>query len=177
MYKLGGILMKKKSKYILLFLITFLLISIAFGVNYGSTEEEDPLVTQSYVEMRIEQMKTYFQEQIDTLKKSVEGLKGDLAKIDTNTSGSGVFEPVVIKPGQKLIGGMGTELILRVGRAKAIANSQGGIVDVTGGIDIQDNKDIPKQHLLIIPRDDGRGIYSLGTGDTILMVKGSYKVE
>lgn len=154
--------MKKFNFLIIVLLTVFMSFNIVLAVDEPGGEN-DPLVTQSYIEMQISQLKTYIDEQISTLKNS--------------GSGSLAFEPVTIKPGQKLIGGAGTEMILRVGAAKAIANSEGGIVDTTGGLDIADGKAIPKQHLLIIPRNDGRGILGTGSVDTILMVKGAYKIQ
>ena len=168
--------MKKFNLVMLIFLLVFMLFNVAVAVDEQSGGENDPIVTQSYIEMRIEQVKTYCDEkvnnintQIQSLQTQIEGAKGEQI---INT-----FEPVTVRPGQKLIGGEGTEIILRVGTATAITNIECGIVDATGGVDILNGKNIPQQHLLIVPRDDGRGISVVGKGDAMLMVKGAYIIQ
>ncbi len=70
----------------------------------------------------------------------------------------------------------GAEIILRGGSASAIASQQGGLSDVTGGRDLQTGAIIPTNHLLIIPRSDGRGIQA--TSEKIwVMVKGAYEIK
>lgn len=157
--------MTKTKMNILLFITVLSVFTIICGVSYGLTEGEDPLVTQSYVEMRIEQVKTYIDEKVAAINTG------------TGSSGAAVFQPVTVPVGSKLIGGTGTELIVRVGYSKAIASVDGGLVDATGGVDIQNSKDVPKQHLIIIPRADGRGILIGGTTQAVVMVKGTYSIQ
>jgi hypothetical protein len=153
--------MKKLKISVLIALLIFLFFNIAY-----SEEENDPLITQSYMELRLQQIKTYIDEKIDNISSDGQ-----------NTNPSNIFKPVTVKSGVKVIGDEGTELILRAGNAKAIANTQGGIIDTTGAIDIQNNKDIPKQHLLIIPRKDGRGVIISSKEDAVIMIKGNYTIE
>ncbi|KAB3534170.1 hypothetical protein F8154_09540 [Alkaliphilus pronyensis] len=127
----------------------------------GSTE--DPLVTQSYVEQRIEQFKYYVDQK---LANNETGQPSEAAS---------TFKVVELKNGERLITGGGTELILRSGKAKAIVSELGGLSNVTEGYDIGKDQSIPTNHLLIIPRDDGRGV--IATTDAILMVKGAYTIQ
>jgi hypothetical protein len=78
-------------------------------------------------------------------------------------------------PGQKLEGNGGTEIIVRSGTARAVASSQGGVCDLTGGKDLAQGERVPLNHLLILPRTDGRGIVA----DTALfiMVRGPYVIK
>ena len=79
--------------------------------------------------------------------------------------------------GNKIIAEAGTEIILRFssGQTTAITSYMGGLSDVTAGVDIQEGQRIPTNHLLIIPRSDGRGIRI--TERAIFMIKGPYRVE
>lgn len=123
--------------------------------------ESDPLVTLSYVNTKIEQIKSYVDDRISNLGAS-------------NNSGSELVI-VNVPKGSYLICSAGTEIILRSGKAMAVVSPQGGLADVTAGVDLEKDASIPSNHLLIIPRDDGRGAYA--TTDTIFMVRGEYEVR
>ena len=99
----------KKTKFIIAAIVALALIAATAAVGAASYEpgsSEDPIVTKSYVDS-----------QIEALKKS--------------GGSTVVFEPVSVAEGKSLIGGTGTELILRSGGALAIAKGQDGIPDVT----------------------------------------------
>ncbi len=121
-----------------------------FGKGLASPEsalpgsEQDPLVTKSYVDEMIGQI------------------------------GKTAFEVVEVPAGKTLIGKAGTEIILRSGSALAIDSQLGGLSDVTAGADLRARQNIPANHLLIIPRDDGRGISA--SQNIIVMVRGDYEV-
>lgn len=85
------------------------------------------------------------------------------------------LEVVNLRSGQSLLAEGGTEIILRGGRAVVIASPLGGLCDVTQGRDLSAGEVIPANHLLIVPRDDGRGVKA--ETDTILMVRGGYRVQ
>jgi len=55
----------------------------------------------------------------------------------------------------------GAEFITRRGQAVIVDSTGNGIPDVTGGEDIFANNNVPLNHMLIVPRDDGRGIKAL----------------
>lgn len=168
--------MKKIKVSVLIFLIVFLSFNVAVALD-TPPDENDPLVTQSYVELRINQVKTYFDEKINSIVSDVSSLKTEISNMKQTTPSNNAFEPVILKYGQRFIGEAGTEFILRVGTGKSITTDEGGIVDATGGIDIQNNKELPKQHLLIIPRSDGRGMQVTDKQGAIIMVKGGYKIQ
>lgn len=136
-------------------------------VVYANTREagssDDPLVTLSLVEQKIEQIKYYVDEK----------LKNNAGGPSPNPESS--FEVVELKAGSSLIGGQGTEVILRSGRAIAIDSPLGGLSDVTGAKDLVKDENVPANHLLIIPRDDSRGIKAVT--DVFAMVKGSYEIR
>jgi hypothetical protein len=84
----------------------------------------------------------------------------------------GAFTPLEIAEGQKLIGGEGTELILRSGEAKAVSGGSNGIADLTDGQDLADGAPLQANHLLLIPRSDGRGLTALT--NIWVLVRGNY---
>ena len=132
--------------------ILIITLIIVFGIVIGTGEvmgvapgsNQDPLVSKSYVDSRIE---------------AVMDLIGKLSSNnDTSTSDSLMtYEVVEVAAGKSLIGYQGTEIILRGGKGLAITAPLGGLQDMTEGTDILSGQDIPKYHLIIIPRDDGRG--------------------
>jgi len=122
----------------------------------------DPLVSRSYVDEKIGEIKRYIDGKINNSGEN--GL-----------SGSKDLEVISLEKGQSIIGTGGTEIILRSGRALAIGSDLGGISDVTSGKDLKDNESVKTNHLLIIPRSDGRGVYSLG--ETYFIVRGNYTIE
>ena len=162
--------MKKnlKTQILSAAIVIFVLIAVVSMV-YASTNDlgskDDPIVTLSYLELKISQLKDY----ID--KKSFS--PGDLQSADPTDNLT--YEVVELKKGQYLVAGAGTEVILRAGEATAIISPLGGLSDVTGARDIQQDEKIPTDHLLIIPRDDGRGLRALS--DSFLLVRGKYTIK
>lgn len=136
----------------------------------GST---DPVVTKSYVDREIAKVKAN-EEMVDLLNKEVNDLKREISGLKVDGAGKDIYEVVYAEPGEKLIGGQGTEIILRAGQGTAITSELGGLQDVTGGEDISHGF-IPKYHLLITPRDDGRGV--MVTKRATFMVRGEYSIK
>lgn len=91
--------------------------------------------------------------------------------VDSRTS----YSPISLTAGQKLIGGEGTEIILRSGEATAIDNGANGISDLTIGTDLMTGSQVVTNHLLLVPRNDGRGITA--TTDIWVMVRGTYTIQ
>lgn len=135
--------------------------------------ETDPLVTLSYVEKKIEQVKYYIDERIRNIGSD-----------NQNTSS---WQVVDVPAGSFLICKDGTEIILRAGEAKSISKitevvkSNGieiidnGLTDVTAGRDLKTDENIMRDHLLIVPRDDGRGAKAIR--NSTFLVKGKYEIR
>lgn len=173
------------KKVLVCIIIFTLVLSISISATPG--DSSDPIVVLSYLNQRIknlindyklDKLATY-ETAIDENKKIIEEnnkkideLKQQLENINSGTT---ELEVVTLTAGQKLIAGAGTEIILRSGDATAIASNLGGLSDVTLASDIQQGAQIAKNHLLIVPRDDGRGVYS--PNGAILMVRGKYTIE
>lgn len=81
---------------------------------------------------------------------------------------------VELPAGARLIGEAGTELILRSGQATAIDSLLGGLANVTRGVDLRMGEVVPANHLLIVPRGDGRGLFAVTP--IVVMVRGGHRV-
>lgn len=112
--------------------------------------ESDPVVTKSYVDSKI-------------------------AQIQGGGAGSNTYTVVQANAGQKVIGKGGTEMILRSGEATAIDNGANGVSDITAGQDLMTGQRVGLNHLLLVPKDDGRGIQALT--EIFVMVRGSYSIQ
>jgi hypothetical protein len=116
----------------------------------------------------------------NTAKKSdllVFPTRAEVAALPTTAyvDGKLAFQVVQVEAGHRLIGEAGTEIVLRGGRGTAIGSAQGGMLDSTGGADVTTGTAIAPNHLMIVPRADGRGVAA--TTGMILMVKGGYRIE
>lgn len=120
-----------------------------FGAESGAGTAGDPVVTKSYV---------------DALFASV-----------SQGTEAAVFEVVEVDAGASLIGGAGTELILRGGKATAIDNGADGVSDLTAGKDLRSGTAVALNHLLLVPRADGRGLRC--ESKSWVMVKGAYTIQ
>jgi hypothetical protein len=156
------------KKVLVLTLILLLAFSTVIFAAPGDTS--DPIVVLSYLNEQIEALiSKYKLEDIDDMQKQIDNLDS------SGGSSSGMaLEIVEIRNGEKIIAGSGSELILRGGEAVIIGSEMGGISDVTLGKDFVSGMSVVPNHLMIVPRDDGRGVYA--EKYAIFMVRGSYKV-
>ncbi|MBP3284673.1 MAG: hypothetical protein J6M02_04160 [Clostridia bacterium] len=175
-------LLKNKGILFLLIAVFSLLLVVAFAAEPGS--EGDPLISLSYFENKIEQLKTEVTETLtnaieQTLASKLESMQTDLDKTiqdvkeQAKSTTSGSFELITLAENESLICQTGTEIIIRSGRCAAIATEAGGLSDTTDGKDIPNGEIIQKNHLIIVPKNDGRGIRCEITG--AVMIKGSYE--
>ncbi|NMA82299.1 MAG: hypothetical protein GX962_00345 [Epulopiscium sp.] len=185
--------MKRRHKMVIGLMIFFIAGILFFplewvhgtGVEPGT--QGDPLVSKSYVDKRINEILSLVQGKpvtgnpsdgagnidIDDLLEQVDLMIQFRMKEAGITAPS--YETVEVKKGQQIVGNQGTEMILRSGKAKAMASTSGGLQNVTAGADIAQDQQIPQYHLIIIPRSDGRGFEM--TADGWLMIRGEYQVQ
>jgi hypothetical protein len=156
------------KKVLVLTLILLLAFSTVIFAAPGDTS--DPIVVLSYLNEQIEALiSKYKLEDIDEMQKQIDNLDS------SGGSSSGMaLEIVEIRDGEKIIAGSGSELILRGGEAVIIGSEMGGISDVTLGKDFVSGMSVVPNHLMIVPRDDGRGVYA--EEYAIFMVRGTYEV-
>jgi len=164
--------------------LSAVMISSADGVAPGS--EQDPIVTQSYVEQKAEQIKYYIDslikkpnddnavqaQEIEKLKQEVERLTAELAKAQASTK----FEVVELAKNQILIAGEGAEIIPRSGKFTAIAGTNGNLSDISAAKDLSNGEAAPLNHMLIASRGDGRGI-KVESDKAFLIIKGTYTLK
>lgn len=152
-----------------------LLIGNTFGISNGASDpggDDDPVVSQSMLDSKIEVVtklvQSYGQKIEDLTKTSQGSTQGTVQK----------FEVVEVKLAKSVICGESTEIILRSGKAKAISSDAGGLADITSdsGTDLKSGANIPTNHLLLVPRDDGRGIKILSASAWV-MIKGKYEIK
>jgi len=203
---LGFLKKVKKSKKVFLVLILGLIFSLSIGhIASGKTlepgSEEDPLVSKSYVDYVIQKLESNINSRFNNLK-SLDGDSGESKAKDeviekmaekiielTRTVNSLTaqikeqekylkYEVVEVEAGQKIIFKESSEVILRSGKALAIAGKNGdGLADITTDSDknnLVTDDVVPPNHLLLVSRDDGRGLKAITK--LYVLVKGSYTI-
>lgn len=130
-------------------------IAVALAASGEAGSQDDPLVTKSYVDGKIAEVKS--------------------SNSSGGSSSAGTYKSISLEEGQSLIGGEGTEMILRSGEATALDNGANGISDVTAGVDLWTGNPVATNHLLLVPRADGRGIKA--TTIIWVMVRGEYSIQ
>lgn len=160
-----------KQKILIGIQIFFATAIIATGVTFANQAggSDDPLVAKSYVDDKINQV-------LEVINTTVGSNGNGNTQTNTNVQISGnSFRPVLVEVGQTIYGKEGTELILRSGKGNAVVPGAEGIANITNGLEIKNKNTVNKNQLLIIPRDDGRGIKV--TEKAWFLVKGDYEIK
>jgi predicted RNase H-like nuclease (RuvC/YqgF family) len=166
----------------LTFIVSVLLLAhMVQAENAIPGTEEDPAVAKSYVDAEISKINEHINalnDKINELNAKADSLvlKSEelTSKIEEMTAGE-KFEPIEVMAGQKIMLGASAEIVLRSGKATAIAGTYGGLANVAAGVDLQTGDNITPNNLLLISRDDGRGIKA--ETDIWVIVKGRYTIE
>lgn len=153
-------LLKKVHIALILFLLsTIAVIHIAQAVTAEPGTNEDPIVSQSYVDAKIGELNAT----INSLKQQLQNTQYPK------------FEVIEVEAGKQLVAGASTELILRGGEATAVASNEGGISNLISGKDLKTGEQVPLDQLLLIPRDDGRGLKIVKK--SWILIKGQYTIK
>ena len=166
----------------IILVLSAVVISAADGVTPGS--EQDPIVTQSYVEQKSEQIKYYIDsliaQETAKLKTELELKEQEIAKlreeIKDAAKAAGKFQVVEMQKGQMLIAGEGAEIIPRSGKFSAIEDAFGGLSDITAAKDLKNGEAVVNNHMLIAARGEGRGLKALAD-KSFLIIKGTYTLQ
>lgn len=187
----------KKHKLIIsieIILAFVLLVAITvFAAQPGSSD--DPLAAKSYVDDKFNQIMSILNsgssgssnvnnidkdaivnEVIDKIEPVIAVMLQNNEQNNQNSQtpeSNGKYVPVYASVGQVIVGGEGTEIILRSGKAKAYITGVAGVVNITTGKEINNGGNITLNNLIVIPRDDGRGVKV--TENAWFMIKGEYK--
>lgn len=165
--------MKKNWPYTLSLVMMFCAL-LGMAV-FGAGTQDDPLISLSYLEeVVLPDLTSQLQEKFDTLSAQVDQRLDKIEESGVVSEGES-YETVEVKAGQTVLGHAGTELIVRIGNAKAVCPGINGLVDATGGLDLANGKAIVNNHVYIIPREDGRGVAF--SDDGWIMIKGGYDIE
>lgn len=169
---MGEIELREQKKWILYGLTVVSVIVLSTVVFFSTADADssstpgqasDPLVTQSYVDAKVEAL-----------------VKAELEKIGSggNSGGSSELVVVTVPFGQKLIVASGGELIVRTGKAVAYSADANGLSDMTDGLDIAPGKPVATNHLILFPRGD-RGVQANPNqkNGLIVLVRGTYTLQ
>ncbi len=164
--------MKLSKKTKVLSILTLLILAVSVIVAFAAPgDSNDPLITLSYItETLIPEMDSRINQSV---VKKVDEAMSNYSSPSQNESSS--FVLVNVKKNQRIVGGEGSEFLVRAGTGVIVATSSGGIADLTIGTDLTDGTQIPLNHHLLCPRNDSRGLKF--TTDAIVLIKGSYTVK
>lgn len=150
-------------------------------LNSINNNSSNTTVNTGLSDTDIQKMKTEILEELTALLG--DNLSSDLNNSDTanttntsnSSSSSGSYVPVYANVGQIVIGGEGTEIILRSGKANAYITGAAGIVNATTGKELVNGNKAEKNNIMIIPRADGRGFKV--TEAAWFLIKGDYEIK
>ena len=159
-----------------------LLISVGAVGTYAYDGTTDPLISLSFLEkFKAEELDP----QTDELNKRIAALEAKIEQMeraeDTPETTSPVveagYEIVRVTAGMKVLAGDSCDIMLRSGTAVAIAPlATQGLSDYTSGSEILDGEEITINHMMLIPRGDGRGI-RITSEEAYIMIRGAYALE
>ena len=174
--------MKFNKALLITVLAVFLTLSVlvfsVFAEESSSYAGSDLPVSESYVLRVINTLEERVYNKIDTmiaaLSDRIDGLQSQLDNGSQTSVQSIEYTVVRLTHGQSVTGNC--EIILRSGTAAALCPGANGISDLTAGADLAGDTEISLNHLLLIPRDDGRGI-TVTSAEAYIMVRGTYTVS
>ncbi|MCL2217637.1 MAG: hypothetical protein FWB91_11550 [Defluviitaleaceae bacterium] len=83
------------------------------------------------------------------------------------------FDALHVPAGTTMVFERGAEFILRTGQGRVVAGPN-GIVDATAGRDVGNGEELSRNHLMMVPATDGRGVTF--TTDVWIMIRGGYQI-
>lgn len=109
---------------------------------------------------------------MDSARTRIDFMDTTVRNLSEGTS----YQVIKVDPGIRILASDTGEVILRSGSARVIGNEYDeGISDLTAGYELKNGDIVPKDHLLLIPRGDGRGIIT----ETVcyIIYKGLYYMQ
>ena len=167
--------MKKRwfSGLLILVLMTGAMnMTVSLAVEPGSSD--DPLVTLSYLN------DTFLNTILEQVDQKIAARNSEIAKqLGEQTTGEGsgtaeTFTVVTMSQGQVLTGGIGCEVMLRVGTASCVSPSNPGLIDETAATTLNNGGALVQNHLYMMTIE-GRGVQATAA-TTKLLVRGSYTI-
>lgn len=178
--------MKKRTRTVAALAAAVAAAGVLLGASQGS--QTDPLVTMSYInEVAKPAILKDVDARLDAREQALADKLGGLitqyekdmeAKLSGATGGEALttsaFTVVTLKSGQKLLGGVGCEFLLRSGSATCVSASAPGLVDSTEGSTLPVGGAVQPNHLYMSTAE-GRGLQA--TADATVMVRGTYQIS
>ena len=158
-------------------------VTVAAMAAGSAGSQSDPLVSLSYLESTytdtlLKKADSVLQSRNEELEKAltekVAELKESASSGGVDTGSASSYAAVTLAKGQTLTGGVGTEVLLRQGTASCAAASAPGLVDVTGGGELQNGGALTANHLYLMTAE-GRGVTA--SSDVTLLVRGTYTLS
>ncbi|WP_325199734.1 hypothetical protein [Oscillibacter sp.] len=160
----------KKDRWLLraaalLALSAALMTGVSLAAEAGSSQ--DPLVTLSYLN------DTFFNSIMQRVDQRIAERTGQ-ALPGGGTASSASFVVVTLNDGQTLTGGVGCEVMLRIGGAVCVSPSDPGLIDETTAATLANGASLVQNHLYMMTIE-GRGVRASG-GTAKVLARGSYTV-
>lgn len=157
--------------------------SVGAASNVDPGSSADPIVTKSYVDESIANLLGILNTSVSSTgtavseQRIVDNVMAQIEDLSTaNTSSALSFEPVQATQGQIVVGKEGAEIILRSGSAISYCSGADGIIDTSSGAEYFNGTELEKNHLIIVPRADGRGAV-VTSQEAWFLVKGGYEIK
>ena len=178
--------MKRKFKWFAAVLGVTALITAGAVALAAAGDSTDPLVTLSYLnDIFAPSLRTQVDEAVSA---NEEALKSELdAAInewderlqseagDEEPDATSQFQVITITKGQKIVGKIGCEFLLRVGTAVCRSSGTTGLIDCTDAVIISDGDSLVKNHLYMVTINT-RTVEA--TANTVkILVRGDYTIE
>lgn len=149
---------------VLLALSAVLMTTVSLAAEAGSSG--DPLVTLSYLN------DTFFNSIMQRVDQKIAERTGQA--VPGGPSSAASFAVVTLNEGQTLTGGIGCEVMLRVGGAVCVSPSDPGLIDETTASTLANGAALAQNHLYMMTIE-GRGVRATAA-TTKVMARGSYTI-
>ena len=164
--------MKKRRSWLPRFAVLMLaamVLSMTVTTAAEPGSSNDPLVTLSYLN------ETFLGSVLQKVDEKIAQRNTQLSQQAGNGSGAAAaFTVVTLSKGQVLTGGIGCEVMLRVGSASCVSPSSPGLIDESAAATLNNGGALVQNHLYMMTIE-GRGVKAAST-TTKLLVRGGYSV-
>jgi len=170
--------MNGKSRIVI---VLSLVLALVLGIGIGSYAangygtQSDPLITLSYLDETltpqiIAKVEKMLNERESNMVKEFNELLSSQGTVNSDT-----YSVVTLNNGQKLIGKVGCEIMLRIGTASCTAQYTPGLIDASTGGSINNGAALTVNHLYMVTIAD-HGITATSSGVKVL-VRGEYTIK
>lgn len=142
----------------------------------------DPVISLSYLKQYIQTMvdpqMQSMQQQLAAMEAELEVLRNADPSTDTETPTMEQYTVLHVMKGTVVNASAACDIMLRAGEALAVvpATAQGNLSDYTAGCEITHGQPIPADHMILIPRGDGRGVL-VTSAEAYIMIRGEYTID